>query len=218
LAGFARWCFHHRKAVLAAWLIALVGLLVIGFVLVKASYSDTFSLPGTDSAAAQDVSAADFPVHTGDSGQIVVQARQGTLRSPAIEAAVSSMLAKVSRLPRVRSVDSPYRPAGQISRDGTIGFATVAFDASAATVPKAAVTTLISTARSADSSLLHVALGGQSVEYNTQGGERRRVCSSESCWRWSCCSSPSAVPSSARSCRSSRHWSGSGWPSRSSTS
>ena len=75
----------------------------------------------------------DFPAQAGDSDQIVVQARQGTLRSPAAETAVTSMLARVARLPHVRSVTSPYGPGGQISKDGTIGLATVNLDAQATT-------------------------------------------------------------------------------------
>ena len=72
---------------------------------------------------------ADYPAQAGDSDQIVVQAKQGTLRSPAVETAVTAMLARVARLPHVRSVSSPYGPGGQISRDGTIGLATVNLDA-----------------------------------------------------------------------------------------
>lgn len=164
MVNAARWCFTHRKVVLAAWLIALIGLLAISQA-VKATYNNAFSLPGTDSTAAQNVFTADFPVHAGDSEQIVVQATQGTLHSAAVQASVTSMLAKVSHLPHVSSVTSPYTSPGQISKDGTIGFATVALDEAASTIPKAAVTNLISTATAADSASVKVALGGQAIEY-----------------------------------------------------
>jgi putative drug exporter of the RND superfamily len=106
----------------------------------------------------------DYPAQAGDSDQIVVQARQGTLRSPAAETAITSMLARVDRLPYVRSVTSPYGPGGQINRDGTIGLATVQLDAQAQDIPNAAVSKLISTAQSADSPLLNVQLGGAAIE------------------------------------------------------
>ena len=122
MAAFARWCFLHRKAVLALWLIALIGFFAIGR-LTGSAYSDSSSLPGTDSAKAQQVLATHLPAQAGDSDQIVVQARHGTLRSPAGQTAVTSMLARVARLPDVRSVVSPYGLGGQISRDGTIGLA-----------------------------------------------------------------------------------------------
>ncbi len=160
MASFARWCFRHRKAVLALWLIALIGSFGVSK-LTGSAYSNSNSLSGTDSAKAQQVLAANFPAQAGDSDQIVVQAKQGTLRSPAAETAVTSMLA---RLPGVSSVTSLYGQGGQISSGGTIGFATVNLDDQATTVPNSVVTTLISTAQSADSSLLNVQLGGGAIE------------------------------------------------------
>jgi putative drug exporter of the RND superfamily len=163
MSRFARWCFCHRRAVLALWLIGIVGSFAIGR-LTGSAFSNSNSLPGTDSTKAQQVLTAHFPAQAGDSDQIVVQARHGTLRAPAAQTAVTSMLARVARLPDVRSVTSLYTPGGQISRDGTIGLATVNFDAQAQDIPNAAVTRVISTAQSADSPLLNVQLGGAAIE------------------------------------------------------
>lgn len=151
------------------WLIAFIGFYAIGGS-AKAKYTNSFSLPGVDSTAALNVLKADFPAKSGDSEQIVVQAKQGTLRSPAVEAAVTSMLAKVGRLPHMSEVISPYESVGQITRDGTIGFATVNLDESAQNVPKAAATRLISTAQAADSSQLNIQLNGQAIANSQQGG------------------------------------------------
>jgi RND superfamily putative drug exporter len=153
----------HRKAVLAGWLIALIGFFAVGLK-VGANYAENDSLPGTDSTQALSVLQANYPAQAGDSDQIVVQARQGTLRSPAAETAVTSMLARVAKLPYVRSVTSPYGRGGQISKDGTIGLATVNLTAQANSVPNSAVQTLISTAQSADRPLLNVQLGGAAIE------------------------------------------------------
>jgi RND superfamily putative drug exporter len=163
LASFARWCFRHRRAVLAIWLIALIGSFGVTK-LTGSAYSTGNSLSGTDSAKAQQVLTANFPAQAGNSDQIVVRAKQGTLRSSTAETAVTSMLARVARLPGVSSVTSLYGQGGQISRDGTIGFATVNLDDQATTVPNSVVTTLISTAQSVDSSLLNVQLGGGAIE------------------------------------------------------
>jgi len=163
MANFARWCFVHRKAVLAGWLIALIGFFAVGLK-VGANYAQNDSLPGTDSTKALSVLQTNYPAQAGDSDQIVVQARQGTLRSPPAETAVTSMLARVAKLPYVRSVTSPYGLGGQISKDGTIGLATVNLTAQANSVPNSAVQTLISTAQSADSALLNVQLGGAAIE------------------------------------------------------
>jgi putative drug exporter of the RND superfamily len=163
MADFARWCFAHRKAVLAGWLIALIGCFAVGLK-VGANYAENDSLPGTDSTTALSVLQTNYPAQAGDSDQIVVQARQGTLRSPTAETAVASMLARVAKLPDVRSVTSPYGPGGQISKDGTIGLATVNLTAQANNVSNSAVQTLISTAQSADRPLLNVQLGGAAIE------------------------------------------------------
>src|SRR5580700_6567581 len=163
MAGFARWCFVHRKAVLAVWLIALIGFFAVGQA-VGSVYNQSNSVAGTDSAKALSVLQTNYPAQAGDSDQIVVQARQGTLRSPAAETAVTSMLARVAKLPYVRSVSSPYGPGGQISKDGTIGLATVNLTAQANSVPNSAVQTLISTAQSADRPPLNVQLGGAAIE------------------------------------------------------
>jgi RND superfamily putative drug exporter len=163
MVGFARWCFVHRKAVLAVWLVALIGFFAISR-LTGSAYSNSNSLPGTDSTKAQQVLTTNFPAQAGDSDQIVVQARHGTLRSPAAKTAVTSMLARVAKLPGVASVTSLYGPRGQISRDGTVGLAAVNLDAQAGNVPASVVNKLISTAKSADSPLLNVQLGGDGIE------------------------------------------------------
>ena len=163
MASFARWCFVHRWAVLAAWVMVLIGFFGVSQ-LTGSAFSNSASLPGTDSAKALQVLTRDFPAQAGDSDQIVVQARHGTLRSPAAKTAVTSMLARVARLPDVRSVTSVYGPGGQISRDGTIGLATVNFSAQAQNIPNSAVNRLISTAKSGDGSLLNVQLGGAAIE------------------------------------------------------
>ncbi len=169
MARFARWCFLHRRAVLALWLIALFGFLAVGRA-TGSAYTDSETLPRTDSNQAQTVLQSNFPTQSGDVDQIVFHTKQGTLRSPVTQTAVTNMLAKVGRLPHVRSVTSPYRSVGQISPDGTIGFATVTFDTLAANVPTSAVTNLISTTRSIDNSRVDVQLGGPAIENNEQSG------------------------------------------------
>ena len=170
MAGFARWCFAHRKAVLAGWLIALIGFFAIGLK-VGANYTENDSLPGTDSTQALSVLQANYPTQAGDSDQIVVQARQGTLRSPGRRGR-RSVHARPGRQASVCALgDLPYGPRGQISKDGTIGLATVNLTAQANSVPNSAVQTLISTAQSADRPLLNVQLGGAAVENVVPSGE-----------------------------------------------
>jgi putative drug exporter of the RND superfamily len=163
--ALARWCFRHRWVVLAAWLIALVG----SFAASQAAgteFSTKFQLPHTQSAEALALLQKEFPAASGSSDQIVLHATSGTLRDPALEARASRMLEEVAALPHVVSVTSPFSPEGahQVSKDGTVAFATVIFDAQSQDLPKEAVAKVISTAQAAGDEHLQVALGGQDIE------------------------------------------------------
>ncbi|MGH9043923.1 MAG: MMPL family transporter [Acidimicrobiales bacterium] len=165
----ARWCFRRRRLVLALWLIALVCIAGINRS-VGSSYSNNFSFPSTDSTKALNIVQANFPSQGGDSDQIVVQAKAGTLASPKVAAAVNGMLARVGHLGFVTSVVSPYQ-SKLISKDGTIGLATVQLDAQAQDITTAQVERLIHVAQSVDSRLLNVQLGGAAIENGeNQGG------------------------------------------------
>jgi RND superfamily putative drug exporter len=169
MARFARWCFRRRKLVLLAWLIALV--LVGGIARsVGSAYSTNFSFPATDSSEALNIVQANFPSQSGDSDQIVTQAKTGTLATPDVKAAVNAMLANVSKLPFVTSISSPYS-SGLISKNGTIGLATVQLDAQAQNISTAQAERLIHVAQDVDRQLLNVQLGGAAVENGeTQSG------------------------------------------------
>jgi putative drug exporter of the RND superfamily len=169
MAALARWCFRHRKIVLPAWLIALV---LVGGIAKSAgsTYTNNFSFPSTDSSRALDVVKANFPSQSGDSDQIVVQAKTGTLHTPEVQNAVNEMLANVEHLPFVTGVTSPYS-SGLISKDGTIGLATVQLDKQAQNISSSEAKQLIKTAQDVNHDLLNVQLGGQAVQQGeNQGG------------------------------------------------
>jgi RND superfamily putative drug exporter len=170
VASLARWCFRHRRIVLSLWLVALIGFGAVDRA-VGSSFANNFSLPATDSSRALDVLKTNFPAQSGDTEQVVIQAKNGTLNDPATKAEVTAMLDKVAQLPHVRAVTSPYELGGQISKDGSIGLATVYLDAMAQNVPKGAVTALINTAQSVNGATLNVQLGGNAIENNEQSGQ-----------------------------------------------
>ncbi len=76
------------------------------------------------------------------------------------------MLTEVSRLPHVGRVASPYAAGGarQISRSGTIAYATVTYDEQANSLPLTSIKRVIRVARSAADRDLQVQLGGQATE------------------------------------------------------
>jgi len=165
MPSLARWCFRNRWFVLAGWVLVLVLITVVSQA-AGISYATKYSLPNSPSTQALAILQHDFPAVSGDADQIVVEARTGSVVSAPARPQIEAMLAKVSRLPRVASVASPYGPdgAGQVSRNGKIAFATVNFDAQAQDLPGNAVTALIHTAQAVQGPNLKVALTGQAIE------------------------------------------------------
>ncbi len=165
IARLARWSASHTRSALVIWLVLLVAALGISGA-VGSHYSNNNTLPGTESQRAADLLRRDFPAQAGDTDQIVLHVRTGTVTDPAVRARVAPMLARVARLPHVTGVISPYGPAGAqaISRDGRIAFATVLFDQRANALPVPAIKKVISTAQNAGSPQLQVELGGQAIQ------------------------------------------------------
>ena len=60
MSAIARWCFRHRFAVIAAWVLVLVGLGTLSQA-VKSDYNNSFSLPGTGSTTAQQLLSQGHP-------------------------------------------------------------------------------------------------------------------------------------------------------------
>jgi putative drug exporter of the RND superfamily len=168
MVNIARWTMRHRRTVVVAWIVAAIGIFAASNSIGKKTAS-SFTLPGTGSQQAVDLLQSHFPAQAGDADQIVFHAKTGRLTDSADRAAIAATVQRVAALPHVTSAVSPYA-AGQhaISRDGTIGFATVNFDERANALPKAAVDKVITTAESARSATLDVQLGGQAIEQAQQ--------------------------------------------------
>ncbi len=165
----ARWCSSHRRLVVVGWIVVFIAALGLSGA-VGPDYGNSFSLPGTDSQHAADLLSSGFRAQSGDVDQIVFHATDGTLTAPANRARVQAILQKVERLPHVDSVVSPYGSGSHaISRDGTIGFATLNFDERANELPKSAVERVINSARGGGTPTLQVELGGQAIEQATNG-------------------------------------------------
>ena len=165
MSGLARWCFRHRRIVVIAWVLGIAALVGITQS-VGTAYSDSFSLPGTESTRALDLLSSALPAQAGDSDTIVVHVTSGSVSDPAVRATVSSMLARVAKAPSVTAVAGPYGPGGaaKISTDGRTAFATVSFSKLADAIPKADVQHVIDLAYSARSATVAVEVGGNAVK------------------------------------------------------
>ncbi len=165
MAGLARWCFRHKFVVLLLWVVALVGLGVADRTVGNA-YSNSFTLPGTESTRALDLLASAFPAQAGDSDTIVWKVSDGTVHDPAVQSRISDMLAKVAQSPEVGKVASPYdaQGAGQISKDQRTAYATITFDKQANLLAKPDIQKVIDLAQGARTDGLQVELGGNAIQ------------------------------------------------------
>jgi len=162
--GLARWSTAHRRLVVGIWALVLAAgvsvLLGVGN-----RYNNDFHLPRTGSQQARDLLAAGFPAQAGDRDQIVFHTRVGTLTAPAARSRVEGVLARVRRLPGVDFVTGPYAAQGHaLSRDGTIGFATVVLRRTGSHVANTTTKQVIAAAKSGRSPTLQVELGGPAIE------------------------------------------------------
>jgi RND superfamily putative drug exporter len=161
----ARWSFAHRRLVLALWLLLVIGASA-AHAAAGSDYKDTFRLKGTESADAVTLLQRASTKASGDSDRIVMAVAPGrSVTDPAVRARMTAMLARVARLPHVGTVASPFAPVnrGQVSRDGTVAYATITFDALANELPRAAIKRVISVARGAAGDGVRVELGGQAI-------------------------------------------------------
>src|ERR1700751_5625284 len=109
MINIARWTMAHRRFVLVAWIGAVVGIFAVSNAVGKKTAS-SFTLPGTNSQQAVDLLQSRFPAQAGDADQIVFVAKAGRLTGATDRAAIDATVARVSRLPHVTSVISPYAP------------------------------------------------------------------------------------------------------------
>ena len=146
---------------------------MLGGLSVKAGsgYTDSFSLPGTESTTALNLLNENFNTESTDTNQVVFAAEDVT--DPAIQARIERTLDRIAELPHVERVDSPFAKGagqGQISKNGRVAFATVHMDGEQpiADVPKSAYDKLIATAEDARGDGLQVELGGNGIQQATQ--------------------------------------------------
>jgi putative drug exporter of the RND superfamily len=170
MKGLARWCFTQKIVVVGVWIAALI---VLGGLNASAGsgYTDSFSLPGTESTTALNLLTDNFNTESTDTNQVVFAAADVT--APATKARIQRTLATIAKGPHVERVDSPFArgaAARQVSRDRTVAFAAVHMDGAQpiADVPKEAYDKLIATAEGARGDGLRVELGGSGIQQATQ--------------------------------------------------
>ncbi len=159
LERLAPWSQRHHWLAIGLWVAVLAGVTALSQG-VGDDYHDDHALPGTESQQLSDTLEDAAPAQAGDSVQVVLHDDGGV---EARQADVDAMLGDLSMLPHVVHVSSPFDSPGATSGDGTIAYATVTLDGTAADVPAEAVRDIIETAQAAEGDGLQVELGGDAV-------------------------------------------------------
>jgi RND superfamily putative drug exporter len=169
MKSLARLSVRRRWIVLVAWIALFIGINIASFSF-GSSYSNSFSLPGTNSTHALHLLQEGFKTKAGDSDNIVFAVTTGSIESH--ESTIDAMLAKVAKLKSVASVVSPFCTSNSASCPGAlqlspghkIAYAVVDFTKQANLLKKANVRAVQNTGETIRSSSLEVEFGGNAFE------------------------------------------------------
>ena len=168
LGALAGVSFRHRGLVVLAWLASLG----IAFGLSAAfgeDFTADYSVPGSDSAQAQELLNDRFPAQSGDTVDVVVRA-EGGVADQAARADVQALLAELTDQPHVTAVDDPYATPGGVSPDGQTLVAHLRLDVTnPIDMPVGDSKAMLAIADDAERDGLTVALGGQTIQEAERG-------------------------------------------------
>ena len=170
---FERWprfAFRHAWQVLGGTLLIIV---VLGILYSTAAgkYADAFTLPGSESQNLFDMLEERFPATAGDSVTVVVQASRG-IDDPTVKSQVEDLAQRLSRLPDVTAVSSPYGNSAAVSPDGKIARINVQYAEEAQKVPRSSAEALLDLRKELSTPEFQVEAGGfivQRAERNPPG-------------------------------------------------
>jgi putative drug exporter of the RND superfamily len=157
LTRLADLAVRRRGRMVLAWVAVLVAVLAIAPRL-AGDFNEDYSTPGSESAEAATLLEERFQGSSGDTIDVVWEARDG-VRDPGVAERMDGFLERAERLEGVGAADAP-----QVSRDGTIAVARLQLDRPSWDVPDETSTDLIAMAEQADERGLRIELGGVDEE------------------------------------------------------
>ena len=164
LAHIARISYRHRRLVVGAWLLVVVGLFALAGAAGGESKTE-FSIPGAESQQARDLLAeSGFGARTGQSGQVVFEAAAG-VDDPTVQTDMERLFAQIERETTGIQVVSPYdttNPAAarQVADNGRVAYAEVNFPHDRKEAQDAQAKTIKGLAQAAERPGLRIELGG----------------------------------------------------------
>jgi RND superfamily putative drug exporter len=169
LSRLGRTAFEHRKAVLAVWLLLLIGFGALAGV-AGGKTSTQLTIPGVESIRAAELLQDRLPGSGagGATARIVFAAGTGTsVTDPGNRAAIARAVEQAAGGERVAGVLDPFQ-AGSVSADGSIAYATVTYTALANDLTETDRASLLAAAEAARSAGLQVEVGGEATQAATE--------------------------------------------------
>ena len=159
LANLGERAFRHRRAVVALWVIVLVGS-VLGAIAAGGKTQSTYSVPGTQSQRAADLLAQKFAaVSDGASTAVFVSRADTSVTSSSARTAIGQAVSRLRTIPGVVNV-SPAFTRHTVARDGRAALVTVHFAQAPASVASSSLSALDSAVAPARAAGLTVDFGG----------------------------------------------------------
>ncbi|WP_158888382.1 MMPL family transporter [Amycolatopsis anabasis] len=165
LYRLGRFSFRKRWLVAAVWTAVLLAL-GLGALTLSGQMSNSVSIPGTESQQAIDHLKEKFPQSSagGGTARVAIAAPEGqSLTTPANQAAVEQVVAKLKSAPQVASVVDPLQ-AKMVSPDGRVALAQVSYRVQAFEVTDADRDALQAAADPARQAGLAVEFGGDAMQ------------------------------------------------------
>jgi putative drug exporter of the RND superfamily len=164
--ALGRWagrCYDHRRAVLLAWVLLLIGVTAVAQ-LVGTHFQNNFTAGNTPSQQAANILDSRFPARSGDTADVVFHT-SAPITSAANRATIAGVVRRLRPLAHVVTVTGPFSSARahQVAADGHIAYAVVQFNTTSDLLPDRSVKAVIATAEAADHHGFSVALGGNPI-------------------------------------------------------
>ena len=165
----ARWCFKNKYIVIGLWVVALVAI-TVSTNKFGTKYADSFALPQSGSTKALNLLSKVSSSESGEVDTVVWRVQSGTVYDTINKTKINKLISEISNTPQVASVTSPYSIIGaiQISVNGKIAYAKVNWDGVFTKIKKQNVLKVVGDVKSASSSNIQSAIGGQAIEQSQQ--------------------------------------------------
>jgi RND superfamily putative drug exporter len=159
LYRLARWCYGHRRLVLAAWLLVVIVVITLS-VVGNGTENNNITIPGTESQDVVNLLKTNVPTFSGAQTQVVFAASgQQSVTSSANEQAIETAVKQLANVPQVAQVTNPI-VSKSISPDGKVALATLLWNTPAANVQNSSLSDMQTAAAPAQHAGLQVDYGG----------------------------------------------------------